>query len=70
MKLPAAWLIDRAGLKGAAEGGAQVWPLQPLVIVNATGSATAADVLALERRICNEVALKFNINLIPEVQHI
>ena len=70
IKVPAAWLIDRAGLKGATEGGAQVWPLQPLVIVNATGSATAADVLALERRICNEVALKFNINLIPEVQHI
>lgn len=70
VKVPAAWLIDRAGLKGATEGGAQVWPGQPLVIVNASGSATAADVLTLEQRIRNEVASRFKINLIPEVQHI
>lgn len=70
VKVPAAWLIDHAGLKGARCGGAMVWPDQPLVIVNATGHASAADVVGLERRVQRAVAAKFNVNLIPEVQHI
>lgn len=69
-KLSAAWLIDRAGLKGAAEGGAAVWHKQPLVIVNATGQATAADVVALEERIIATVAQKFGVTLSPEVEHL
>ncbi len=69
-KVPAAWLIDQCGLKGATRGGAAVWPQQPLVIVNATGSATAADILALENHIVNTVSKRFNITLIPEVEHL
>ncbi len=69
VKIPAAWLIDNAGLKGATRGGAMVWPGQPLVIVNAEGSATAADVVELERHVQHVIAEKYNINLIPEVQH-
>lgn len=69
-KVPAAWLIDQCGLKGASRGGAAVWPQQPLVIVNATGTATAADVLALEKHIVNTVSGRFNITLIPEVEHL
>lgn len=69
-KVPAAWLIDQCGLKGATEGGAAVWPLQPLVIVNATGTATAADILALENRIVSAVRERFNITLTPEVEHL
>ncbi len=70
VKVPAAWLIDQAGLKGTRIGGAQVWPGQPLVIVNSDGSATAADVVALEDHVKRVVMEKFNVNLIPEVQHI
>lgn len=69
-KVPAAWLIDQCGLKGATRGGAAVWPQQPLVIVNATGSATAADILALENHIVNTVSKRFHITLIPEVEHL
>lgn len=69
-KVPAAWLIDRAGLKGVREGGAATWAEQPLVIVNAEGRATAADVLRLEQRIVSTVRSLFSITLIPEVEHL
>lgn len=69
-KVPAAWLIDQCGLKGARVGGAAVWPPQPLVIVNADGHATAADVLALEHLIVDSVRRRFSITLIPEVEHL
>ncbi len=70
IKLSAAWLIDKAGLKGQAIGGASVWKTQPLVIVNTDGTATADDVLALEAMIINAVNDMFGITLTPEVQHI
>lgn len=70
VKIPAAWLIEQAGMKGASEGGAAVWEAQPLVIVNATGEATASDVLALENRIISSVNRKFGITLTPEAEHI
>lgn len=69
-KVPAAWLIDRCGLKGRRNGGAMVWPSQPLVIVNAEGKATAADILALESEIVDAVKSHFNITLHPEVEHL
>lgn len=69
-KVPAAWLIDQCGLKGASVGGASVWVNQPLVIVNAAGSATAADVVALEQKIISAVEAKFSIILTPEVEHL
>ena len=70
VKVPAAWLIDRCGFKGATEGGAAVYEKQPLVIVNASGQATPQDVLALERRIINGVRERFGVTLHPEVEHI
>jgi len=70
VKVPAAWLIDRCGFKGATEGGAAVWERQPLVLVNATGEATPQDVLALEQRITNGVRERFGVTLHPEVDHI
>lgn len=69
-KVPAAWLIDHAGLKGASQGGASLWPSQPLVIVNTCGTATAADVVALEQRIIATVKEKYGITLEPEVEHL
>lgn len=69
-KVPAAWLIDRTGLKGSRCGGAAVWESQPLVIVNAEGRATAADVINLENHIVRTVSDRFGITLIPEVEHL
>lgn len=70
VKVPAAWLIDSCGLKGAEIGGAAVWTKQPLVLVNKTGQATAEDILALENKIITEVQNRFGITLFPEVEHI
>lgn len=69
VKLPAAWLIDKAGLKGAREGDAEVYPGQPLVIVN-RGNATGKDVAKLAQRIVRTVHEKFNVILKPEVNFI
>ena len=70
VKVPAAWLIDQCGFRGKKLGGAQVYEKQPLVIVNASGSATPEDVLALENEIIAKVKEKYDIVLHPEVDHI
>ncbi len=70
VKVPAAWLIDQCGFKGASEGGAAVYERQPLVIVNASGTASPQEVLALETRIINGVQERFGVTLHPEVEHI
>lgn len=70
IKIPAAWMIDRCGFKGATEGGAAVYEKQPLVLVNASGNASAADVLALENRIIKGVQERFGVELHPEVEHL
>lgn len=70
IKVPAAWLIEQCGLKGAVNGGAQVYPRQPLVIVNATGEAAPQDIIGLENRVIEAVKAKFGITLHPEVQHV
>ena len=70
VKLSAAWLIDNAGCKQFTCGGAGVWPTQPLVLVNATGNATGADVVALENAIRKTVMERFGVDLEPEVIHI
>lgn len=70
VKVPAAWLIDRCGFRGKTLGGAQVYEKQPLVIVNASGSASPEDVLALENQIIAKVKEKYDIDLHPEVDHI
>lgn len=65
-KVPAGWLVEHAGLKGAKVGGAEVWPHQCLVIAN-TGGATANDVKELAKLIADTVRTKFNVKLRPEV---
>ena len=70
VKVPAAWMIDQCGFKGAREGGAQVYPKQPLVIVNATGEATPEEIVALERRVIDTIKEKYGIELHPEVEHV
>ena len=63
----AAALIDEAGLKGAAVGGAMVSPKHAGFVVNA-GSATAEDVLRLIDHIQAVVFGRTGIALEPEVR--
>lgn len=70
VKIPAAWLIDKCGWKGRRLGNAGVWAGQPLVLVNATGAASPADILALEQEIVASVRQRFGVTLHPEVEHI
>ena len=70
VKVPAAWMIDQCGFKGMRLGGAQVYPNQPLVIVNATGDASTQDIIALEQRVIDTIQEKYGITLHPEVEHV
>jgi len=70
VKVPAAWMIDQCGFKGIRLGGAQVYPKQPLVIVNATGDATPEEIIALEQRVIDTIRAKYDIELHPEVEHV
>ncbi len=69
VKISAAWLIDKSGLKGTRIGGAEVYEKQPLVIVN-SGNATSHDVASLARYIQQTVKSNFYISLKPEVNYI
>ena len=61
-KISAARLIDCAGWKGAQHGPVQVWPRQPLVLVN-RGGATGRQLLDMARRIADDVAPKYGVTL-------
>ena len=69
VKIPAAWLIEQCGWKGKTFGGAQVWPKQPLVIVNAN-NASAQDIIDLAAQVAASVQEKFGIEIHPEVNYI
>ena len=69
VKIPAAWLIEQCGWKGKTLGGAQVWPKQPLVIVNAN-NASAKDIMELAAAVSASVKEKFGIDIHPEVNYI
>ena len=70
IKVPAAWMIEQCGFKGARNGGAQVYQNQPLVIVNASGTALPEDVIGLEQQIIQHIQAKYGITLHPEVEHV
>lgn len=70
IKVPAAWMIDQCGFKGQRNGGAQVFPTQPLVIINESGHASPDDVVGLECRIIETVRAKYGVTLHPEVEHV
>jgi UDP-N-acetylmuramate dehydrogenase len=59
-------LVDRAGLKGAREGGAQVSTTHANFIVN-DGTATAADIAALIDRCTRAVREQFGVTLREEI---
>lgn len=70
IKVPAAWMIEQCGFKGKRLGGAQVYQNQPLVIVNASGEATAEEIIGLETEVIQAIESKYGITLHPEVEHV
>jgi UDP-N-acetylmuramate dehydrogenase len=66
VKVPAAWLIERAGFhKGYNRGRVGISSKHTLAIVN-RGGATAREVIGLMKEIQDRVAAKFGIPLTPE----
>ncbi|KKR49120.1 MAG: UDP-N-acetylenolpyruvoylglucosamine reductase [Candidatus Magasanikbacteria bacterium GW2011_GWC2_40_17] len=66
-KVPAAWLVEQAGLKGLCVGGAEVSTLHGNFIVN-TNQATTEDILNLIKKIKEIIYQKFGVTLEEEVQ--
>jgi len=64
-RVPAGWLIEKVGMKGAKIGGAVASEQHPNYLVNA-GNATSADVLELAKKIKDAVKVRFNIQLLEE----
>jgi UDP-N-acetylmuramate dehydrogenase len=63
IKLPAAWLLERAGFrKGYAEGAAGLSSRHTLALIN-KGSATCADIERLQDHIVATVQQRFNLTL-------
>jgi UDP-N-acetylmuramate dehydrogenase len=64
-KLPAAWLIERCGFKGARRGDVGVHANHALVLVN-YGGGTGREILSLAQEIQQAVVAKFGVFLEPE----
>ncbi|MDO8482185.1 MAG: UDP-N-acetylmuramate dehydrogenase [bacterium] len=64
-RVPAGWLIEKAGMKGATVGGAIASLQHPNYIVN-TGNATALDVRNLAEKVKQAVKKEFGIELEEE----
>lgn len=69
IKVPAGWLIEKAGWKGRSLGPAAVYEKQALVLIN-KGGATGADIKRLADTIIEDVEKKFGITLSTEVNYI
>jgi len=66
IKVPAGWLIEKAGFKGKTFGNYGVHKKQALVLVN-YGGAKGMDILKLARLIQKTVNRIFNIEIETEV---
>jgi UDP-N-acetylmuramate dehydrogenase len=66
VKVPAGWLIERAGFKGKRFGDAGIHKNQALVLVN-YGNATGQEILAVSQDIQATVLKEFGIAIEAEV---
>ncbi len=66
VKIPAGWLIDKAGWKGHKENHVGVWDKQALVLVH-YGGGNPEEILDLMKKIQDSVKEKFGIEIKPEV---
>ncbi|HUC87557.1 MAG TPA: UDP-N-acetylmuramate dehydrogenase [Candidatus Binatia bacterium] len=66
-KLPAAWLLEKAGFKDFhdPETGMATWPKQTLVLINEHAKSTS-DLLKFKQKIVDAVQTKFGIKLEQE----
>ncbi len=62
VKVAAAWLLDKAGWKGFLDDGLGFYSEQALVLIN-PGRHSSKEVLALAKRVQEDVKLKFDIEL-------
>ena len=69
VKIPAAWLIERAGFKGKRQGDVGSHEKQALVLIN-YGNASGHDLVEFAKSIQMSVDQQFNITLTPEVNMI
>jgi UDP-N-acetylmuramate dehydrogenase len=66
VKVPAAWLIERAGFsRGHFDGPAGISTKHTLALVN-RGGATTADLIAVAREVRDGVRRAFGVELVPE----
>ncbi len=66
VKVPAAWLIERAGFtKGTARGRAAISTKHALALTN-RGGASAEEIVGLARAVRDAVEAKFGVRLAPE----
>ena len=66
IKIAAAWLIEKCGLKNYEHYGASVYEKQPLIIIN-KNNATGKAIFEFSEIIRKKVFEKFGLNLEPEV---
>ncbi len=67
-KLPAGWLIEKAGWRGKEYKNAGVSPKHALILTNRGGKAQAKDIFELSKKISRDVEKKFGLVLEKEVQ--
>lgn len=66
IKIPAGWLIEKAGFKGKKFGRVGMYEKQALVLIN-YGGATGREALHLVKKIQKVIKNKFDLELTPEV---
>lgn len=69
IKVPAGWLIEQCGYKGARLGDVGVYEKQALILVN-YGDARGHEIALFAEEIRSAVARRFGIELMPEVKYI